>query len=75
MKVILVRYSKTGTKTITAALTKLGYRVYDSESFIPHGKEWINIFNGNGSEADFKRMYENADAVSDKPPCTFWKEI
>ena len=75
MKVIVAGYSKTGTKTMAAALTELGYRVYDGEHFMLQSEEWIKIFNGYGSVAYFKQMYKNVDAVTDWPPCTFWKEI
>ena len=76
MKVIVAGYSKTGTKTMNAALTELGYNVYDYlESFLYQEKKWMRILNGQGSAADFKRMYENVDAVVDYPAYLFWKEI
>ena len=76
MKVIVAGYSKTGTKTMAAALKELGYNVYDNiEHFVFHFEEWNKIFKGNGSVPDFKRMYENVDAVTDWPACIFWKEI
>ena len=76
MKVIVAGYSKTGTKTMNAALKDLGYKVYDNtEHFVFHFEEWDQIFKGNGSEADFKRMYESVDAVTDHPANIYWQEI
>ena len=70
MKVIVAGYSKTGTKTMAAAaaLTELRYRIYDGEHFILQSEEWIKLFSGYGSVADFKQMYKNVDAVTDWPP-------
>ena len=76
MKVIVASYWKTGTKSMAAALTELGYKVYDNtEHFAFHYDEWRKIFEGNGSVSDFKKMYEDVDAVTDFPACVFWKEI
>ena len=76
MKVIVASYWKTGTKTMCAALTELGYNVYDSiEHYLIHGEEWMKILNGNGSVDNFKKMYKDVDAVTDFPANTFWKEI
>ena len=76
MKVIVANYMKTGTKSMTAALTELGYNVYDNiDHYLYHRKEWMKIFNGNGSKVDLKKMYENVDAVVDFPANIFWKEI
>ena len=76
MKVIVAGFSKTGTKTMNAALTELGYNVYDNqEHFVFHFEDWVKIFDGKGTLADFKRMYENVDAVTDSPAFIFWHEI
>ncbi|XP_039264768.2 uncharacterized protein LOC120340550 [Styela clava] len=76
MKVIYAGYPKTGTKTITAALRILGFSVYDfMENTTILGKDWVKIFRDGWTTEDFKRMYENVDAVSDMPPCYFWEEI
>ena len=76
MKVIVAGYSKTGTKSMAAALTELGYNTYDyMEHFMHHYEEWMRIYGGKGSANDFKRMYENVDAVVDHPAYHFWKEI
>ena len=76
MKVIVAGLSKTGTKTMNAALTELGYNVYDYlEHFMFHYEDWLKILKGKGNVELYKKMYENVDAVVDNPPCYFWKEI
>ena len=76
MKVIGAGYSKTGTKTLNAALTILGYKVYDfMEHFWFHQHYWNKIFDSKGTKSDFKAMYENVDAVTDCPANFFWEEI
>ena len=76
MKVIVAGYSKTGTKSMNAALTELGYNVFDYvDHFWEHGKEWNKILKHGGSEDDFKRMYENVDAVCDVPTFRYWEQI
>ncbi|XP_078481862.1 uncharacterized protein LOC100176328 isoform X3 [Ciona intestinalis] len=76
MKVIVAGFSKTGTKTMQAALTELGYNVYDyMENFEFLEKEWKQICTVGGSTELFRKMYENVDAVTDLPGCAFWDEI
>ncbi|XP_076815486.1 uncharacterized protein LOC143461602 [Clavelina lepadiformis] len=76
MKVIYAGFSKTGTKSMQAALTELGYNVYDfMEQYKYQGKEWMKIFKHGGTTEDFRRMFENVDAVTDAPACYFWDEI
>ncbi|CAK8693213.1 unnamed protein product [Clavelina lepadiformis] len=76
MKVIYAGFSKTGTKSMQAALTELGYNVYDFlEQYKYQGKEWMKIFKHGGTTEDFRRMFENVDAVTDVPACYFWDEI
>ena len=76
MKVIVAGSPKTGTKSLNAALTELGYSVYDyMEHFMCHYDEWINIFEGRGKIDDFKTMYKDVDAVVDAPSHLFWNEI
>ena len=49
MKVILAGLSKTGTKSMAAALRILGYQVYDAtENFLYLGTEWLNIMKKGG---------------------------
>ena len=76
MKIIGAGFSKTGTKSLHAALYKLGYEVYDSlEHFEHHRKQWKRILEGKGNIGDFKQMYKNVDAVVDTPVQYFWEEI
>ena len=76
MKVIVAGMPKTGTKTMKAALEELGYSVYDLlENFQYLNKDWQKIFNEGGTTEDFRRMFENVDAVTDVPGCYFWDEI
>ncbi|XP_077965556.1 uncharacterized protein LOC144411824 [Styela clava] len=76
MKVISAGFPKTGTKTMTVALKTLGFNVYDyMENSTILGKDWEIIFKAGGTTEDFRRMYENVDAVSDVPPCYFWQEL
>ena len=76
MKVIVAGFSKTGTKTLKAALSILDYKVYDVlENFWYLRDYWHNIFDGKGSIDDFKEMYKDVDAVTDAPANMFWEEI
>ncbi|CAK8677510.1 unnamed protein product [Clavelina lepadiformis] len=77
MKVIVAGYTKTGTKTMSAALSELGYNVYDAlDHFWYHGDKWAKILSSSGgSIEDFKEMYHSVDAVTDSPTCKFWEEI
>ena len=53
-----------------------GYNVYDFlEQYKYQGKEWMKIFKHGGTTEDFRRMFENVDAVTDVPACYFWDEI
>jgi len=76
MKVLLAGMSKTGTKSMAVALRELGYDVYDYlENYMYLGKDWEKIFRDGGSTDDFRRMYENVDAVVDVPAFAYWDEI
>ncbi|CAK8686999.1 unnamed protein product [Clavelina lepadiformis] len=76
MKVICAGYSKTGTKSMQAALTELGYNVYDyMENFAYLYDDWMKILKEGGTTEDFRRMFENVDAVTDLPCYYFWDEI
>ncbi|XP_076812913.1 uncharacterized protein LOC143459582 [Clavelina lepadiformis] len=76
MKVIVAGFSKTGTKTLAAALRELDYEVYDFvDHFWYHEKEWKKIFSKGGSIDDFKQMYQDIDVVTDGPSYLFWEEI
>ncbi|XP_076801924.1 uncharacterized protein LOC143446253 [Clavelina lepadiformis] len=77
MKVIVAGYSKTGTTSLAAALSELGYTVYDFlDHFWYHGDKWTKILSSSGgSIEDFKEMYQSVDAVTDCPPNLIWEEL
>ncbi|CAK8689022.1 unnamed protein product [Clavelina lepadiformis] len=76
MKVIVAGFSKTGTKTMSAALRELDYKVYDyMDHFWYHGGYWKKILTSGGKKEDFKIMYEDIDAVTNIPSSLFWEEI
>nr|XP_039273333.1 uncharacterized protein LOC120347434 [Styela clava] len=76
MKVLVVGHSKTGTKSMNAALRKLGYKVYDYEhNFYYLRNDWIKIFTKGGTKEDFYRMYKDVDVSMDIPANIFWEEI
>lgn len=76
MKVIVAGFPKTGTKSMVAALTRLGYKVYDYvDNVYLLEKEWTKIANGGWTTEDFRQMYDDVDAVTDFPACALWEEI
>ncbi|XP_077974011.1 uncharacterized protein LOC120347597 isoform X3 [Styela clava] len=76
MKVLVVAFSKCGTKTFASALRTLGYSVYDFEENQNYLREdWIKIMTEGGTKEDFYRMYKDIDAAADIPACLFWEEI
>lgn len=61
---------------MNAALTQLGYNVYDAiENTVLLQDEYIKIFREGWTTDDFRKMYEDVDAVADVPACFFWDEI
>nr|XP_026694836.1 uncharacterized protein LOC108950425 [Ciona intestinalis] len=76
MKVIVAGFSKTGTKSMRAALTELGFTVHDyPEHFQYNGELWRKVLNEGAEKGDFHRMYDDVDAVVDAPAFYFWREI
>ena len=77
MKVICAGLSKTGTKSLNAALKELGYDVtYDFiDHYYEHGKQWLKILKHGGTKEDFIEMYRDVDAIVDIPTYAFWEEI
>lgn len=76
MKVIVAGMPKTGTKSMHAALEMLGYSVYDfPENAFILTDEYDKIVCKGWETDDFRRMYENIDAVVDYPAFYFWDEI
>lgn len=77
MKIICAGLSKTGTKSLNAALTVLGYKVYDClEHYEIFGEQWREIFHTDGEVTEkIKDMYKNVDAACDIPIYGYWEEI
>ncbi|CAK8678810.1 uncharacterized protein LOC143470831 [Clavelina lepadiformis] len=76
MKVICAGFPKTGTKSLAEALRQLGFVVYDFiENFWYLEKEWNSIFGRGGAKENFRRMFENVDAICDFPACYFCEEL
>ncbi|XP_032236222.1 uncharacterized protein LOC116617560 [Nematostella vectensis] len=74
MKVIGAGLPKTGTKSLAAALSHLGYTVHDvEEHWRFHCDEYIAALEGR--TPNFRDIYRNVDAVTDAPACLFYKEI
>lgn len=76
MKVIVAGFPKTGTKSMNWALSTLGYKVYDfPENVYLLQEQYKKILHDGWTTEDFRKMYENVDAVVDTPACYFWEEI
>jgi len=76
MKVICAGYPKTGTKSLSAALTELGYRVFDyEEQFRYCGRRLQTLMDDGLPTEDIREMYEDVDVVIDIPSSGFWEEI
>ncbi|XP_001630566.2 uncharacterized protein LOC5510065 [Nematostella vectensis] len=74
MRFICAGLSKTGTKSLVAALRYLGYTVYDiEENWRYHMDEWIKAFQG--TNPDFTAMYASVDTAIDLPPYLFVRDI
>ncbi|XP_076802820.1 uncharacterized protein LOC143446861 isoform X2 [Clavelina lepadiformis] len=76
MKIICVGYWKTGTKSMTKALTTLGYNVYDFEEQIMYLKHlWDKFFDGTVTDQDIYEAFKDVDVIIDGPTVAFWSEI
>ena len=76
MKVICSGYQKTGTKSLSAALRRLGYKVYDfEEQFFLIGKDLTKFFNKGWTTEELRRIYKDIDVVIDLPSCLLWEEL
>lgn len=68
--------NKTGTKTMCAALTFLGYEVFDwMENFWYLGDEWISQIKNGVKVEELRRMYKSVDAITDAPGNFYWEEL
>ena len=75
MKIICAGLSKTGTKSLAAALRFLGFTVFDFDEHRDfHTDEWFDIYY-EGKLPDFTSMYKDVDAVTDIPPAFWFEEI
>lgn len=76
MKVICAGMSKTGTKSMNAALTELGMTVYDyPDHFYYLHDEWMKVFDGKAKKEDFQNMFKDVDAACDTPINLYWEEL
>ncbi|XP_065641555.1 uncharacterized protein LOC136073621 isoform X2 [Hydra vulgaris] len=76
MKIICVGYSKTGTKSMTKALTELGFVVHDFEQHYDINLEnYITLLKDEEHEGLLKEMYETVDAVIAFPSYIIWQKI
>ena len=75
MKIICAGLSKTGTKSLAAALRILGFTVFDYDEHRDfHTDEWFDVYY-EGKLPDFASMYKDVDAVTDIPPAFWFEEI
>jgi len=76
MKVVCSGLSKTGTKSLAAALRILGYKVYDfEEQYFYLGEEFLRLYEQGWTSEDIRKLFEDADAVTDVPGNLLWEEI
>ena len=78
MKIICAGIQKTGSKSLSRALSILGYRVYDApETFTYMRRTWIDFFNGKITIEDVCAKYDehDVDVVVDLPANYFWREM
>ena len=76
MKIICAGYPKTGTKSLSAALTLLGYSVYDYEEQFRFIGRKLQLLMDNGLPIeDIQEIFKDVDAVIDIPSSCFWEEI
>ena len=76
MKVIVAGFPKTGTKSMSAALTRLWYKVFDfRENVFLRRREYTKVFREGWTNDDFHKIYDGVDACIDMPVYLFWEEI
>jgi hypothetical protein len=69
MKILGVGLSRTGTTSLTRALTLLGFKAMH---YAP--ERLRDVFMGLNQKPDFRR-YDDVDAITDIPAAFFWKEL
>jgi hypothetical protein len=78
MKIICAGAQKTGSKSLSEALSLLGYKVYDApETYTYMRKTWIKFFNGKITIEQVCQKYDqqDCDVVIDLPTNYFWREM
>ena len=76
MKVVCSGLSKTGTKSLAAALRVLGYKVFDfEEQYFYLGEEFLRLSERGWTTDDIRNLYKDADVVTDVPGNLLWEEI
>ena len=78
MKIICAGAQKTGSKSLSEALSLLGYKVYDApETYTYMRKTWIKFFNGKITIEQVCQTYDqqDCDVVVDLPTNYFWREM
>ena len=86
LDVICVGFSRTGTKTLSVALNKLGYKCYHSDdvwsdsNIGTHASQWIELSNKLTSNKeitrqDWLKIYSNYNATTDWPSAVFYRQL
>lgn len=78
VKIICAGFQKTGTKSLSRALEKLNYKVYDAgETYTFMRKTWMDFFKGKIRIEDVCQKYDDleVDVVVDGPANYFWEEM
>ncbi|XP_039260029.1 uncharacterized protein LOC120336419 [Styela clava] len=76
MKILIVGFCKTGTKSVEKALEFLGYKVADYWSVnVKHYEVWKNYTTGKGCLDDLRYMYAGVDVASDLPAYMYWEDF
>jgi len=78
VQIICAGFQKTGTKSLSRALEKLNYKVYDAgETYTYMRKTWMDYFSGKITIEEVCKKYdeEECDVVVDGPSNYFWEEM
>ncbi|MFH2045181.1 MAG: sulfotransferase family protein [Pseudomonadota bacterium] len=76
MKVIGAGFPRTGTMSMQAALTRLGYRCYHMQNVSRekgHVQAWTDLVKGRG--IDWKKLFQDYQATVDAPACFYYAEL
>ncbi|XP_039259639.2 uncharacterized protein LOC120336104 [Styela clava] len=76
MKVLIVGFLKTGTKSTCEALRILGYNVSEhGRNFEELYEDWMKVLKGDGHFEDLRHMFKGYDATSERFAMAFWKDF